>query len=179
MELRSSLQVKIVLKALTDVVLPALDPNNKLAQEQARLCIGTLSIMASRMPLAFQFDCDKLNRLLELADGLQKSAPGTAGAGDALAALGTAKDKATDTLDRAKASPEEIEAASFDLREKIGALIPLLYSSNELDALKDVSKLITENAREQLVHDRSWLIGQGWEPDPKAIPPIETLLVGK
>ena len=52
MELRPSLQVKIVLKALTDVVLPAVDPNNKLAQEQARLCIGTLQIMASRLPLS-------------------------------------------------------------------------------------------------------------------------------
>ena len=179
MELRPSLQVKIVLKALTDVVLPAVDPNNKLAQEQVRLCIGTLQIMASRMPLAFQFDCDELNRLLELADGLQKAVPGKAGVGDALAALDAAKDRAAGTLDRARAGPEEIETAAFELRETIGALIPQLYANNDLDALKDISKLITGNAREQLVRDRSWLIGQGWEADPKAIPPIETLLGAK
>lgn len=179
MELRPSLQVKIVLKALTDVVLPAVDPNNKLAQEQARLCIGTLQIMASRLPVAFRYDCDELGRMIALAGNLAEAAAGKSVDADALAALGASRAKAADTLDRAKAAPEDIEQASFELRERIGALIPLLYSANDLDTLKDVGKLITENAREQLIRDRSWLIGQGWEPDPKAIPPIESLLDGK
>jgi hypothetical protein len=31
-------------------------------------------------------------------------------------------------------------------------------------------------SREQLLRDRSWLLMQGWEPDPKSIPAIDTLL---
>ena len=50
MDLRPSLQVQTVIKAMTDVVLPAVDPNNKLAQEQARLVIGMLHLVAQRQP---------------------------------------------------------------------------------------------------------------------------------
>ena len=31
-------------------------------------------------------------------------------------------------------------------------------------------------SREQLLRERAWVITQGWEPDPKAVPPIEELL---
>jgi hypothetical protein len=52
MELRPTLQLKAVIKAMTDVVLPALDPKNQLAQEQANLCIRTLQILL-RPPATF------------------------------------------------------------------------------------------------------------------------------
>lgn len=176
MELRPSLQIKTVIKAMTDVVLPALDPANKLAQEQARLCIGTLQIVLSRLPLGFAYDRDELGRSLELARGLIEAAAGQPVAADALTALAQATAQGADVLDRARAEPSELEAANVDLRDKIGALIPTLYANAEIADLKTVSTLITENAREQLVRDRSWLIGQGWEPDPKALPAVETLI---
>ncbi|MCK9285184.1 MAG: hypothetical protein M0P39_12990, partial [Rhodocyclaceae bacterium] len=81
-----------------------------------------------------------------------------------------------DVLDRARAEPSELEAANFELREKIGALITALYSGTETGKLKHISGIVTAHAKEQLLRERSWLIGQGWEADPKSIPAIETLI---
>jgi len=81
-----------------------------------------------------------------------------------------------DVLSRARAEPNELEAANFDLREKIGALITAAYSATDATKLEQISAAITSHAKEQLLRDRSWLISQGWEPDPAAIPDIETLI---
>ncbi|MEZ5689269.1 MAG: hypothetical protein R3E21_10880 [Caenibius sp.] len=161
---------------MTDVVLPALDPKNQLAQEQANLCIRTLQILLSRLPLSFAFDRDELGRLIELAQDLADASAKHSTVAEEIAALSEAAAKGSDVLDRARAVPSELETASFELRAKIGELIPALYNEVELEDLSKVSRLVTENAREQLARDRSWLIGQGWEPDAEAIPAIETLI---
>ena len=42
MQMRPDIQIQSMIKALTDVVLPAVDADNKLAHEQTRLVIGLL-----------------------------------------------------------------------------------------------------------------------------------------
>lgn len=176
MELRPAFQIKAVIKAMTDVILPAVDPEHKLAQEQARLCIGTLQLVLNRLPLDFAFQRDELERFLALARALANAAASQPAAGEALAELSQTAEKGADVLQRAQADPAELETANFDLREKIGALVPRLYANAELAELEDVSNLLIENAGEQLVRDRAWLIDQGWEANPDALPPIETLI---
>jgi hypothetical protein len=176
MDLRPALQIQTSIKAMMDVVLPAVDPNNKLAQEQARLVIGMLNIVAQRMSLTYRYDRDELARFLALAETLKEQAKDLPGAKDALHALDGAADIGTDVLDRARAEPSELESANFDLREKIGALITAIYTGTDTNKLKHISKTVTAHAKEQLLRERSWLIGQGWEADPKSIPAIETLI---
>lgn len=176
MELRPALQIQTVIKAMTDVVLPAIDPDNKLAQEQARLVIGMLNLVAQRQPLMYRYDRDELSRFLALADTLRSQARDLPQAMDALRALERCVEAGADVLERARAEPSELERANFDLREKIGALITAIYTGADTASLKHVSATVTAHAREQLLRERSWLIAQGWEADPKSLPAIETLI---
>ena len=43
-------------------------------------------------------------------------------------------------------------------------------------ALALVESTILSLSKEQLLRDRSLMLPQGWEPDPKAVPAIEELL---
>ncbi|HEX5805292.1 MAG TPA: hypothetical protein VFY31_03010 [Macromonas sp.] len=176
MDLRPSLQIQTVIKAMIDVVLPAVDPNNKLAQEQARLVIGTLSIVLQRLPLTYRYERDELSRFLALADTLQGQSKALQSTQETLQELTAAVALGEDVLDRARAEPSELEAANFQLREKIGALVTALYEANPSDTLKHVSTTVTAHAKEQLLRERSWLIGQGWESNPQDIPAIESLI---
>lgn len=176
MDLRPSLQIQTAIKAMLDVVLPAVDPNNKLAQEQARLVIGTLSLVLQRLPLTYRYERDELSRFLALADTLQGQTKVLPGAQEALHELATAVEQGEDVLDRARAEPSELEAANFQLREKIGALVTALYVANPSDTLRHVSSTVTAHAKEQLLRERSWLIGQDWESNPQDIPAIESLI---
>jgi hypothetical protein len=178
MDLRPDLQIKTVIKTLTDVILPALDPDNKLAQEQAKLSIGTLQLVLQRQALMFRYDLDELTRSLELARNLCTQAKDLPGSALALKALEDSATAGADVRERARAEPAELEAANFDLREKIGAVVTAVYSSSDAAKLKQFGRTVMANAKEQLLRERAWLIAQGWEPDPKSIPAIETLIGG-
>lgn len=176
MDLKPALQIQTTIKAMVDVVLPAIDPNNKIAQEQARLVVGMLNLLAERQPLTYRYDRDELSRFLSLAHTLHSQAEDVAGTEEARHALAASIDAGADVLDRARAEPSELESANFDLRERIGALITAMYAAADEAKLRHVSATALGHAREQSLRERSWLIGQGWEQDPEAIPAIEALI---
>lgn len=176
MQMRPQIQIQSILKALTDVVLPAVDANNKLAQEQTRLIMGTLGLMARQLPLQFRFDCDELALLIEFSHELQRLAQGGQETAAANAALASSTDSASSLLVRAQAGPDDIEKAVRDLRAATGAVVSSVYRDGEHAVQDRVQRTVLAVSKEQLLRDRSLLITQGWEPDPKAVPAIETLL---
>lgn len=176
MQMHPSLQIQSMIKALTDVVLPAVDPANKLAQEQARLVIGTLNLMAQQLPLRFHFDCDQLSRLLQLAEALRPAAQGGAKTAACVDEMGRAAAAARRTLDRAHAGPEAIEQAVRELCAATSQVVRSACAECEGAALKQVEGAVLASSKEQLLRDRSWVLAQGWEPDPEAVPKIRNLL---
>ena len=122
MDIRPDIQIQSMIKAMVDVVLPAVDPEHKMAQEQARLIIGTLRLIAKRLPLAYRYDCDELRRYVAFACEL----------GELMAEMGDAIDPDTrvrlknlaasgaEVLDGARSDPSEIEDAIFELRAVVG-----------------------------------------------------------
>jgi hypothetical protein len=167
-----------MIKAMTDVVLPAVDTQNKLAQEQAKLIVGMLNIMAQRLPLSFRYDRDELSRYLALADTVRDLAKGGEETSHAANALHASIDAGEDVLNRARAEPSELEAALVDLRGKIGALTKVIAIDGDPNCRKNFDRAILAASHEQVQRERAWLITQGWEANPTAIPPIETLLNG-
>ena len=79
MQMRPQIQLQAVIKALGDVVLPAIDPDNRLALEQGKLAIGLLTLLAQQLPVQFAFDCDELTRLIATSGELANAAQGGAG----------------------------------------------------------------------------------------------------
>lgn len=176
MQMRPAIQIQSIVKAMTDVVLPALDPANKLAQEQARLVIGLLGLMASQLPTQFAFDCDELERLLAFSHELQNHAHGGAETAAAVTALAEAAAEAGRVLDGARSSPVEVEAAVRALRSLSGDVITQVHVDGEAAARAAVQAAVLRMSKAQLLRDRAAMLPQGWEPDPAAIPPLASLL---
>lgn len=176
MELRPALALQSVIKAMTDVVLPAVDPHNKLAQEQSRLVIGVLGLLATRLPLLYRYECDELSRFLVLADTLHSQTVGISDTQQALLNLTAVAAAGKDVLERARAEPAELEAANFELREKIGALVSVVYGKANATQRQAIGATVTAHASQQLLRERAWHVSQGWESDPTALPAIESLL---
>lgn len=173
MDLRPEFQIQAVIKALSDVVLPALDPANKLAQEQIQLAIGTLHLVLKRAPLHYRYECHDLARLAGLADSLQQQAADLPQAAQALAAMAASTAKGRDVLQRAQAEPPELEAANLELRARVGAVVTAAAASAEGNTLRSIQSAVLAHAQEQLLRERAWLSPQGWEP---GLPEVETLI---
>jgi hypothetical protein len=176
MQMRPQLQIQSMCKSLSDVVLPAVDPQNKLAQEQIRLVIGMLGLMAKQLPLQFRFDCDELARLVGFSRELQGLARGGDQTAASVASLASATTAAAAILERAKVSPGDVEHAVRSLRSASGSVVTDVFHDGEKRAQESVQQCVLAMSKEQLLRDRAWLISQGWEPDPKSVPDIATLL---
>jgi hypothetical protein len=177
MQMRPEIQIQSILKAMTDVVLPALDPQNPLAQEQARLCMGLLGVMAGQLPLQYRYDCDELGRLMALARSIQQL-PGMAQlAPNAVGALAHGAKQADDVLTRAQAEPQELLQAVRTLREATGNLVQEAFANDPTGGHTEaLQRAVMDASQQQLLRERSWLLGQGWEADPGAIAAIDTLI---
>lgn len=176
MQLRPEIQIRSLMKSLKDVVLPALDPKNKLAVEQGQLIMGMLHVMSRRLPLEYRFDCDELERLLELSRHLRGEARGGTETTAAAEAMWASTSLGADVLERARAEPGEVYAAVKELRSKIARLVECVSRDGDRASRAAVTASVQLAYAEQLTRDRAWVIDQGWEPDPSALPSIESLL---
>ena len=79
-------------------------------------------------------------------------------------------------LDAARSSPADIEAAVRSLRAVTGTLVTEVHRDGDAACRPKVQTTVLAMSKEQLLRDRSMLLMQGWEPDPKAIPPLADLL---
>jgi hypothetical protein len=174
--MRPAIQLQSIMKSMRDNVLPAIDPNNKLALEQAKLILGMLNIMSQRMDLQYRYDRDELERIVGFAEFLQRQARGGDETKAAREALASAAARGADVLERAKAEPPELVHAIKDLRATAGAVVQAICAEGDPESKEAVREGVLANAREQLLRERSWLIMQGWEADPSEVPPIESII---
>ena len=172
MEMRPQLQIQTVIKAMMEDVIPAMDQSNQLAMQSAQLTIGTLMLISQHLPLEYRYDCDELTRLLATSKTLATQASGLATTSE----LAAASTVAADVLDRARAEPAEILDAIRRLRAATADTVRAVYAEGTDAAQATVEKTVLAMSKEQLLRDRSWLLMQGWEPNPALVPAIDSLL---
>jgi hypothetical protein len=176
MQLRPDLRIQSSIDAMTNVVIPAIDPDNGLAQEQAQLVVGMLGLLAQWLPLEYRYDRDELARLLRAADKLNGGLKGgdrTTEARDQLAALAS---EGHDVLERAGAEPLELQDAVRALRAGLGELVGAVFEDGEAQSRDAASHAVLELSSEQIPRVRAAYAGQGFEGDAHGLPPLEQLL---
>ena len=174
MQLRAEVQLTTMIKAMREVIIPALDANNQLAMEQARLVEGMLDLMARQLPLQYQFDRDELRRLIDTAADLAALSDGEDATG-----LAMARQSAAATYEQSKVDPAALYLAVRNMREAICAVIDHVNGDATItDAaiLAETDAIILKMSREQLLRDRALLVSQNWELRPADLPPVENLV---
>jgi hypothetical protein len=173
MLLRSDIQIATIVKSLTDVIMPALGPDQKVASEQVGIIISQLNFIAERAPLQASFDLDELARLVRLANALgdlcHPEVLEVAASLEAAAASGGA------CLAGAGDDPDRVLDSIRDLRSTCSTATTTLF---ELSAStrNRLAAIVFDYSEQQLLRDRAWLVTQGWEAEPETLPNIETLL---
>jgi hypothetical protein len=155
-----ALRLENVLKALREVVLPAIDPADALAREQAQLALGHLALIAEQWPRAREFDQQSLAGLGALAELLAASAAGGARTEQAAAALRT-------ELGR--------PAAVAKLGAAVDRLIEAAFADGSADFRALLDEAVLEHAARQAWRERVWFQGTGLDVDRGELPPIATL----
>ena len=175
MQMRPEIQIAAMIKAMKDVVIPAVTGTNKLAEEQAKLVVGMLNLMAYQLPLQFRFDRDELARLVQASAALKEVQATEPSARAAAGALIERTAEAGQVLEQCRRDPDDLRRSVHAVRAAICDVVEAFAQSGSGGEEK-VERIVLAMSAEQLLRDRSLVKLQGWEPDPAALPDIESLI---
>lgn len=177
MQLRAEIQLQGIVQTMTDVILPAIALDNKLAQEQSHLIIGMLTLMAQSLSLQDCFECDELQRLIEFSAQTGLTVNANATDIPALSEPEHCKGAGKEVLEQARAEQDEIYAAIRALRVACTSVVrSALAGQAEMPCGKALKQVVLDVSKEQLIHERPWAVTRGFGRDPKGIPPIGDLI---
>lgn len=159
------LQLKMVIKALSETVTPAVDPNNKVAQEQLHLSVATLGVLRSRLPMTRRYYRALAQDAVDLAQQLEQAT-------GASSALGAAVDAVSNALADPALENEEIELARGQLHEAITQHLDQIDENLKASA-RDI---VMEGSLNSIERQRAWFVGSGFEPNADRIPAIESVI---
>lgn len=159
----ADLQLAVVIKALRDVVSPAVDPANRLALEQLHLSIATLGMVRSGLPLQHQRARRELMNAVTLAGLIVQ-----AGARSPHA-LSTARA----ALDDASMGPGAIDSVRLKLLGEIESAVAAAAGAPEE---KTVALAVLKGSRAQFDLARSWCSAAGFEVHSGEVPPLDHVL---
>lgn len=161
------------IKALNEVVLPALNPADPLAGEQLRLVTGFLKFLRARLPLLHDRARFELEHNLGL--GLLVAADARRASETLASRLDAAIAQARAVLDQPVASAEALREATTALTQAISGLARVVATA-EPDLRRRVEQAIVGGSRAWVDMQRAWFVPQGFELHADELPPLAEAL---
>jgi hypothetical protein len=166
--------LRAVIKALNDVITPAIDPQNALAVEQARLITKYLEFVRSRTPFYYERACFELNHYFMLGGELTRFSsliqPEIADA------LSSAIERARSIIQKVTVPVEEMAAVSAALSSSVSAIVRSAASRTESHH-RDIELVVLAASRSYLEAQRAWYLPMGFELDPGEVRDLKDALV--
>lgn len=164
-----------VVKALSDVVQPALDPADPLAGEQLRLAISYLDFLRSRLDFTGSRRRFELRDNLELAKALARLKEGLS------AVLYEALELAVFEGEQLLASSMEDAEEARSAAAKLAAAIRLIVresATGPAEFRDAVEKTVLNRSEERIMFERAWFLPVGGDRQPEEVRPLPDFVQG-
>ncbi len=171
-----SLRLNTLLRAMQDVVLPAIDPRNRLALDQANIVVGNLRILLDQCDKAYQYEWAELREYFALVSAMSESARASSGAADSLAAADAALAASSQLVGLAIPTQAELVARVRELKQAADTLLRAAYEHGTPQHRSRVDRLVHEQAQRQLTRERVWFRKAGFELDARALPTMDEVI---
>ena len=164
------LRLASMIRAVEEVLLPALSGHSGLAQEQAHLLLGQLMILRMQVDGAVAFERIEASGLRDLARDLVAAADGGARTRAAASALATLLEAPPASL------PAEIRSFLTSCSVAIEALVDASGEDGSADFCALSADAILRHGRQSALRNRSWFAAMNFEAPGVSLPPINPLL---
>jgi hypothetical protein len=141
-----------VVRALSDIILPALPPEAGLAIEQTHLAIGQLQIICAQLPAAAAHEQEEADDARTLALKLLEDGDGGPRTKAALAGLGKAAEL--------KSGARETRVA---IHEAIDGLVRQVATDGDSHFRAAIGGIIVQHQQARTMKDRKWFTAMGFD----------------
>jgi hypothetical protein len=163
-------------RALNEVVIPAIDPSQKLALEQAHLVVAYLGLLSDQHDKVYEYELADLRearslvvRLLastrdvEHIDLVRRSAEHWLRESEWIGSLDIP-------------SQARVVALAREIKGAADALVRALYEDGGAETRKAVAEAVMDQAGRQIRRDRVWARRAGFEIESDELPELEEVL---
>jgi hypothetical protein len=157
-------RLKSIVHAMSDVIMPALDQTNALAQEQARLVIGQAMLLLQQLDHATEYEEIEVRAAIVLGEALLKNAAGDARTSAAKKALKIAIAVASDDPDR-RAARNSVNAATNDL-------IDAAYRDGSPSFVGNILPTVLTHTTPITTYERAFFMGARFDTDAASLPSL-------
>lgn len=164
------LRIRSMIKALSETVLPAVDPANKAAIEQLHITLGSLALLNDQIDHAYAFEIADLRDLIATVAGLAEH-------------VGTLSDNSRDATAAGEAivagppvSLARVRDANNAVRAAIAEEIAAAYARLDGQDTARLESWLLANATGQIARERAFVAATGFDVFPDTLRPIGALL---
>lgn len=167
------LRLKTVLKALDDIIAPALPKDAGFALDQLGLIRKSLQLAIDQIPYEYAFMVQDARDHLALADRLSACmAPN-----DAMRVrIAATSAEVRSRLPAKQPDPPSLERSLRALKQDLEDTVDKLCQDRQGEDLRAVEMIVLDHSAARITMERAWTIATGFEADPSVIPPIAELL---
>ena len=167
------LRLTTVVKALDDIITPALPAGAVFAHEQLALIKKSIGIAIEQIVHEYAFTVRDAKEYLALADALTSH----------MADNNPVRQKLVDAQERGRQIVPEtipdrpaVEAYLHSLKNDVEVAVEVLFADAKLKDMRAVEALILDHSARQTLRERAWTISTGFEKDPASVPPVTGLI---
>jgi hypothetical protein len=167
-------RLRSMMRAMQEVVLPALDADNAIAQEQGKLVLGSLSLLIDQVDYAHTFEVIEARDLCALLTEIAAMVP-TKTLPAAVVAAQTQLRQARALIEIATTPVNVLQQINHDLRAALTYVIEEVERVGASELAHTIALRVLDFSATQLARERSWVAGTGFDP-PGTVPDIPTAL---
>ena len=165
--------VRAAVRSLKEVVGPAVDSENPLAQEQVQLVANVLDFLSERLPYMNARDRREMTIYADTAtfliDDAHRIEPELA------AAIGSTVDIATALAGELEPRVQELRDTSDRLATLLSELVRDAADADEVTRRR-IETTVVRGSKRLLDLQRSWFLPTGFEPNPAAVVELDDIL---
>lgn len=164
----SDVALASIVRALRDVVVPAVDPANARAREQLRLAIDYLEFHGARLDHLHARARHALRHRIAMASALLDIPGGPTPLVGALESARRVHADAEAGTPQVRAAAEALAAAIASLVREAAGMAP--------DARERIEHCVLAGTAPEIDLERAWYLPLGFDPDPRDVPPLADAL---
>ena len=165
--------LKSVVRALQDVVAPAIDPSNSQANEQLRLSIDYIEFVIERLGFLHDRELFDLRHHLAMARAVD-AIVGSLALPDG-AVLKAAIEAGTQALAKPGARTRQLKRATANLTAAIAAIVRTAPAL-EKNVQRRIEQTVVGASHERIAFERSWYLPFGFDPDAAEVGALHDLI---
>ena len=155
------LRTRVMMAALEDVIIPAIDPKNSLAIEQSKLLLGNLGMMRDQIDYYHAYETIELATLTKLLETLSPhNGPASAETAALIAEGHAAAGPAVAT--------SALRKISRAMREAARTLVDAAAAKGG-QAEQETRQAVLAYSEEALLRERAWSAGYGFDVFPETL----------